>query len=172
MGFFSKDKPEDIAGTVFGYTLAFIDSFFSLPVICNHTKLNLSEIYIFAFWLQVVNVIEAGGGVTDRVQKVLGLYAERAHTGVVNHFLVSGRLQHADIPAFEANMRENFKKRRNLYDDTFRAIKDLDYLSAIVITNIVSGPISEAETSVAKGALSSLINSIGPFCIDKLKKMI
>jgi hypothetical protein len=172
MGFFSKDKPEVIADTLFGYTLGLIDSIFSLPVICNRTKLNLSEIYIFVFWLQVVNVISAGGGVTDHVQKVLGLFAEKAHTGVVNHFLISGRLHHADIPAFEANMRENFKKRRNFYDETFRANKDLDYLSAIVITNIVGGQISEEETTVIKGALSSWINSAGPFCIEKLKKII
>lgn len=71
---FLKDKPDEVAGVMFAHVVGFVDHF-SLHGVREEHQLILPEVYILGHWLQVVSIISAGGGATNRVMKILESYS-------------------------------------------------------------------------------------------------
>jgi hypothetical protein len=171
MGFFLKDKPEDVAEVMFASIIAFVDSF-RLPIDYKPTKYNLIEIYILANWAQVVSLISAGGGATTRVMKIIEFYSNQTHLRAIDYLVKSNRLEQTDVPAVVTYISEHAPNRRHEYDATFRNRGNIGDVAAIAVNYIVNRPMSELEAGQGKELLSRMIEVSLTEGISTLNKMV
>lgn len=83
-------------------------------------KLISRSLYILGHWAQVACVISAGGGVTDRVIKVLESYSKQVISRSIHWLVQANRQEEASIPVFQSYIREHPQQRREEYDGAGR----------------------------------------------------
>lgn len=161
---FSKDNRKDIAGVMFAHVIGFIDG-------VQWPGSNIAEVYILGHWLQVLCVISAGGGATNRVLKILESYSEQVLPSATSWLLQSKRLQQNDIPAFQSYVNAHAQQRRHQYDTAFRTRGSMRDVAEIAIPNLISSRDNTEVVTADVDLLENCLLGVGTVAIPKLKEM-
>ena len=162
---FFKKNPEDIAGVMFAHMVGFIDSL-------QWPGINIAEVYILGHWLQVVCVISAGGGATNRVLKVIKSYSKQVLPRSIHWLIKSNRIEKTDLPAFQSYISEHAQQRRQEYDVAFRTRGMMRDVAVIAISNLMLSTEKAENMVLYVELLDSYLVGVVDVAVPRLKKML